>query len=87
MAVVAYLLVLVGGELSDEQNEAFRQTEELNELVRARGRGEEIGPWEFQFPTLDDAKEAAHQIRQTGIKFNDIQITTVDDATGRELPS
>jgi hypothetical protein len=86
MAVVAYLLVLVGGELSDDENVAFRQTEKLNELVRAR-RGEETGPWEFQFPTLDDAKEAAHQIRQTGIKFNDIQITTVDDATGRELPS
>ena len=43
MAVVAYLLVLVGGELSDDEYEAFRQTEKLNELVRARG-GEETGP-------------------------------------------
>jgi len=38
MAVVAYLLVLVGGELSDDENVAFRQTEKLNELVRARGQ-------------------------------------------------
>jgi hypothetical protein len=44
MAVVAYLLVLVGGGLSDDEYEAFRQTEKLNELVghagvRKPGRG------------------------------------------------
>src|SRR6478672_9662063 len=86
MTAVAYLLVLVGAELSHDAGEAERQVEEENQLLRALG-GEAVGPWEFHFRTLDDAKLAAHHFRQAGFKFNDIQITTIDHATGRELPS
>ena len=87
MAGVAYELAIVGGELSANDDEALSQTEELDKLVRRWG-GVGVGPLEYHFASLDNAKEAAHQVRQmVGIKFDDIQIRTVDAATGKELPS
>jgi len=86
MSDVAYRVAIVGGGLSDNESRQFEQIEELDRWVRV-GAGKQVGPWEYQFPTLDAAKAFAHRLRQMDLTFDDISITTVDGRTGEDLKS
>jgi hypothetical protein len=86
MADVAYELAIVGGELSNDESMAFDQLENLKRIVH-EFRGEEVGPWEYHFPTFDEAQAARHQIRQMVLIFQQINIKAVDARSGRDLSS
>jgi hypothetical protein len=88
MTDVAYELVIVGGELSDDESTAAEQGQTLNRIAQRSG-GAALGPWEYHFPTFEAATQAAHEIRQMGLAlaFDSIQIRAVASDTGKDLPS
>ena len=86
MTSIAYELAIVGGSLADDESAAHEQVERLDRAIRDNN-GVSVGPWEYHFPTLDNAKEAAHAVRQIGISFDELTIKPVDSHSGNDLVS
>ena len=76
-------LAIIGGRLSDDADEAFRQREEFDDLVRRIG-GVRVGPWRFHFPSTEQAAYAESTLGELGIKFERTELKPVDSDSGND---
>ena len=86
MAAVAYALALSDASFGENESDHLEQCEKIQQAVQ-RNHGEDVGPWEWHFPSLEDAESAVRQIRQAGVDFREVRIRLVSASTGAVLPS